>query len=281
MIEAVLQYGFMQRALLAGMLLGILAPVIGVFLVLKRLSLIADALAHITLSGIAAGMLWNRYNPLLAISPVITGMGMSVVGALLVERVRKLYRFYQELAIPIILAAGLGVGVVLISLADGFNSDLFGYLFGSLSAVSVLDLQLMVVVTIIVLAVMYYIFPELLAVTFDEENAQLAGIPCRALNIIFVVLVALVIAVGMRVVGVLLISSMITLPVASSMQIANSFRQTLTLAVVFAQSAILLGMVLAYYLSWATGGTIVLVAVAQLGITIMHRSQNKLLYNRS
>jgi zinc transport system permease protein len=271
MIEVLLNYGFMQRAVIAGMLIGIVAPVVGVFLVLRRLSLIADALSHVTLTGIAAGMLWNKWNPAMMINPIASGMAMSMLGAMMIEQVRKAYRFYQELAIPIILATGIGLGVVLISLADGFNSDLVGYLFGSVVAVSSSDVWLIAVVTVLVLLAMAIMYKEMFYLAFDEEGASLAGIPNRLLNLIFVLLVAAVIAVGMRIVGVLLISSMITLPVAASLQVAKSFKQTFLYAMGFAQAAILSGIMLAYYLDWATGGTIVLAAVIILLFTIVYR----------
>lgn len=271
MLEVILNYAFMQRALAAGLLVGLIAPIIGVFLVMRRMSLIADALSHITLTGIAAGMLWNKYNPSMMVSPVLSGMTLSMVGALLIEQVRKLYRFYQELAIPIILAAGIGLGVVLISLADGFNSDLFGYLFGSLVAVSRMDLFLIIVVTIMVLVFVALFYQKMFYISFDEEAAQIAGVETRMINFIFIIMVAGVIAVGMRVVGVLLISSMVTLPVAASMQVAKSFRQTFILAIVFAETAIILGMVLAYYLNWAAGGTIVLFAVLIMILAIGYK----------
>lgn len=271
MLEVILNYAFMQRALAAGLLVGLIAPIIGVFLVMRRMSLIADALSHITLTGIAAGMLWNKYNPSMMVSPVLSGMTLSMVGALLIEQVRKLYRFYQELAIPIILAAGIGLGVVLISLADGFNSDLFGYLFGSLVAVSRMDLFLIIVVTVMVLAFVALFYQKMFYISFDEEAAQIAGVETRMINFIFIIMVAGVIAVGMRVVGVLLISSMVTLPVAASMQVAKSFRQTFILAIVFAETAIILGMVLAYYLNWAAGGTIVLFAVLIMILAIGYK----------
>jgi len=271
MIEVLLNYGFMQRAVIAGMLIGIVAPVVGVFLVLRRLSLIADALSHVTLTGIAAGLLWNKWNPAMMINPIASGMAMSMLGAVMIEQVRKAYRFYQELAIPIILATGIGLGVVLISLADGFNSDLIGYLFGSVVAVSSSDVWLIAVVTVIVLLAMAVMYREMFYLAFDEEGASLAGIPNRLLNLVFALLVAAVIAVGMRVVGVLLISSMITLPVAASLQVAKSFKQTFLYAMGFAQAAILSGIMLAYYLDWATGGTIVLAAVIILLFTIVYR----------
>ena len=269
--EVLLSYSFMQRAFFAGILVGVVAPVIGVFLVLRRLSLIADALSHVTLTGIAAGMLWNKWNPGMMVNPVASGMAMSVFGALMIENLRKAYRHYQELAIPIILAAGIGLGVVLISLADGFNSDLFGYLFGSVVAVTASDVWLISIVTVIVLLMTVVVYKEMLYLTFDEEGAQLAGIRVKILNGLFILLIALVIAVGMRVVGTLLISSMITLPVAASLQVARSFKQTFVYAILFAQIAIIGGIVLAFYLNWATGGTIVLIAIAILLIAIAYK----------
>nr|WP_301553517.1 metal ABC transporter permease [Desulfuribacillus stibiiarsenatis] len=262
----------MQRAFIAGILIGIVAPVIGVFLVLRRLSLIADALSHVTLTGIALGMLWNKWNPMLAINPVVSGMAVSVVGALSIEQLRKVYKYYQELAIPVILSAGIGLGIVLISLADGFNANLFGYLFGSVVAVSTSDVWLIGMVAVGVIGVIVIFYKELFFLAFDEEGARLAGIPYRFLNLMFILLVALVIAVGMRVVGVLLISSMITLPVAASLQVANSFKQTFLYAIGFAQLSIITGLYAAYYLNWASGGTIVLVAVAILIVVIAAKS---------
>ncbi|MBB5020882.1 metal ABC transporter permease [Desulfurispira natronophila] len=271
MIEAFFQYSFIQRAVLAGVMVGFIAPLIGVYLVMRRLSLIADALSHVTLAGIAAGMLWNKVFPALLLSPVITGMGASVIGALCIEKLRKVYRHYQELSIPIILAAGVGLGVVLISMADGFNADLFGYLFGSVVAVSPLDLKLITSTSLLVIAIIAVTYRPMFYLAFDEEGARIAGIPHRLLNTIFIFLVALVIAVGMRVVGVLLISSMITLPVAASLQIARSFWQTIIYSIVFAQLAIITGLVLSFYLDWASGGTIVLVAVALLLLCMGYR----------
>lgn len=191
-------------------------------------------------------------------------MGASTVGALCIEQLRRAYRHYQELSIPIILAAGVGLGVVLISMADGFNAELFGYLFGSVVAVSVTDLWLIVMTTGLVFGFTLFTYRPMFALSFDEEGARVAGIPQRALNFCFILMVALVIAVGMRVVGILLISSMITLPVAASLHVARSFFQTFLYAVFFAQLAIISGLIAAFYLDWASGGTIVLVAVAIL-----------------
>lgn len=270
MLDVFFQYEFLRNALWSGVIVGLVSPVVGVFLVVRRLSLMADALSHIALSGIAAGLLLREVSPALAfMSPTYSGMAFSVIGSLFVERLRKVYKSFEELAIPITLSTGVALSVVLISIADGFNSDLFGYLFGSVLSVTTSDLITIVGIGVIVLIAIFAFYKELFYLTFDEESAVLSGLPRKRLNLLFMVLVALVIAASMRIVGILLVSAMMTLPVAASLQVARSFSQTLVYAVVFAESAVLGGLVLSYYLDWASGGTIVLFSVIILCLVLL------------
>ncbi|RSK27864.1 metal ABC transporter permease [Bacillus sp. HMF5848] len=267
MLQAIWQYEFLQNAFLAGVLIGLVAPLLGVFIVVRRLSLIADALSHITLAGIAAGLfIEKKLGPF--IPPLYIGMVFSVSGSLLIERLRKVYRHYQELAIPIMMSSGIGIGVIFISLADGFNTDLFSYLFGSVSAVSRVDLTTIAVITCLVFAVVFLFYKELFVLSFDEEHAEVAGISSRWIHFIFMLLVALVIAASMRIVGILLVSSLMTLPVAASIRIANGFKETISLSILFGEIAVIGGLVLAYYLNLAPGGTIVIISVLILLITV-------------
>ncbi|RKD27041.1 metal ABC transporter permease [Ammoniphilus oxalaticus] len=270
MLELVFRYEFMQNALFAGLMVGLICPLIGVFLVVRRLSLMADALSHITLSGIAAGLLIQKKFPSMQwLNPMYIGMLFSVVGSLLIEQLRKVYRFYQELAIPIILSVGIGLGVVLISMANGFNVDLFSYLFGSVVAVSRSDLWTIIAVGLIVLISTIVLYKELFALSFDEEYGRISGIKRKGVNFTFILLVAFTIAISMRIVGILLVSSLITLPVATALQLANSFKQTIWLSILFAETAVLGGLTLAFYLDWASGGTIVLFSALMLIITLL------------
>jgi zinc transport system permease protein len=231
-------------------------------LIVRRLSMMADGLSHVTLSGVAAGMLISKKVAFLAaVNPLFFGMLFSVVGSLFIERLRKVYKAYQDLAIPIILSSGLGLFTVLISVADGFNADLYSYLFGKIVTVTIEDLYALVGVAVVVLGTVLLIYKELFAVSFDEEFARVSGVARRSINLWFMVLVALTIASSMRIVGVLLISALITLPVAASLQIAGSFRQTIFFAILFAETSVLSGLYFAYLLDWASGGTIVLMAV--------------------
>ncbi|PLR85927.1 metal ABC transporter permease [Bacillus canaveralius] len=272
MIANILQYEFLQNAFLTGIIIGIIAPLLGVFIVVRRLSLIADALSHVTLAGIAASLLLEkRYPALTGLNPLYMGMAFSVAGSVFIEKLRTVYKHYQELAIPIILSGGIGLGVIFISLADGFNTDLFSYLFGSVSAVSRTDLWTIVIISLFVIVVIFMLYKELFLLSFDEEHAKASGIAARSVHFIFIVMVALVIAASMRIVGILLVSSLMTLPVAASIRIARGFKQTILYSVIFGETSVLGGLTLSYYLDLAPGGTIVIIAVAILMISILFK----------
>ncbi|MFS0861577.1 metal ABC transporter permease [Fredinandcohnia sp. 179-A 10B2 NHS] len=262
MLADIFQFEFLQNAFLSGLLIGFIAPLLGVFIVVRRLSLIADALSHVTLAGIAASLLLEKKLGFTqAINPIYMGMTFSVIGSLFIERLRAVYKHYQELAIPIILSGGIGIGVIFISLAEGFNTDLFNYLFGSVSAISRSDLWTILAITIVVLAIVIFLYKELFLLSFDEEHAAVSGINSKAIHFIFIIIVALVIAASMRIVGILLVSSLMTLPVAASIRVAKGFKQTIILSVVFGEISVIVGLILSYYLDLAPGGTIVILAI--------------------
>lgn len=259
------QYEFLRYTLFSGILIGLICPILGTFLIVRRLSMMADGLSHVTLSGVAAGMLLaKKFTFFAAVNPLFFGMLFSVVGSLFIERLRKVYKAYQDLAIPIILSTGLGLFTVLISMADGFTTDLYSYLFGKIVTVTKEDLFALIGVAAVVIGTVVLIYKELFAVSFDEEFARVSGVSRKSINLWFMILVALTIAASMRIVGVLLISALITLPVAASLQIAGSFRQTIMYAILFAETSVLSGLYFAYLLDWASGGTIVLMAVLLL-----------------
>lgn len=272
MITALFQYEFFRNTFITGMIIGVIAPLIGTFIVVRRLSLIADALSHVTLSGIAASLyLSKKVSVFAGLNPLYIGMLFSVFGSLLIERLRNVYSHYQELAIPIILSGGVGLGVIFISLADGFNTELFNYLFGSVSAVSRSDLYVILAISVAVLIVIIFLYKELFLLSFDEEYAHASGIQAKSIHFVFMVLIALVIAISMRVVGILLVSSLMTLPVAASMRIARGFKQTIFYAIIFGEISVVGGLISAYYLDLAPGGTIVMIAITILLFTILFK----------
>ncbi|MCM3122431.1 MULTISPECIES: metal ABC transporter permease [unclassified Mesobacillus] len=269
MISGLMQYEFLQNAFLTGMIIGVIAPLLGVFIVVRRLSLIADALSHVTLAGIAASLLLEKkFMVFSGLNPLYMGMAFSVGGSLFIEKLRTVYKHYQELAIPIILSGGIGLGVIFISLADGFNTDLFSYLFGSVSAVSRADLWTILIISILVIALVALLYKELFLLSFDEEYARATGIAAKSLHFIFIVMVALVIAASMRIVGILLVSSLMTLPVAASIRFAKGFKQTIFFSILFGEISVLGGLFLSYYMDLAPGGTIVMISVFILVLAI-------------
>ncbi|MCJ7841867.1 metal ABC transporter permease [Lederbergia sp. NSJ-179] len=272
MIEAIFHYEFLRNTLITGLLIGLIAPLLGTFIVVRRLSLIADALSHVTLAGIATSLFFSKqWSAFAGLNPLYFGLGFSVLGSLLIERLRLVYKHYQELAIPIIMSGGIGVSVIFISLADGFNTDLFSYLFGSVSAVSRTDLYLILAITIFVGALIIFLYKELFLLSFDEEHAKVSGIPARVIHFLFMLMTALVIAASMRIVGILLVSALMTLPVAASMRIARGFKQTIGLSILLGEISVIGGLISAYYLDLAPGGTIVVLSIFILLFVILFK----------
>ncbi len=270
MIEALLNYEFLQNAFFSGMIIGVIAPLLGVFIVVRRLSLIADALSHVTLAGIAGSLyLSQTFVGIATLNPIYLGILASVGGSMLIERLRRLYKHYEELAIPIIMSGGLGISAIFISLASGFNTDLMSYLFGSVSAVSRQDFYVIVIIAVVVFVFLLFFFKELFVLSFDEEYAKASGLPAKWVHFLFMIVVALVIAGSMRIVGILLVSSMMTLPVAAAMRIARGFKQTIILSILFGETSVLIGLISAFYLDLAPGGTIVVTSIFILLVVII------------
>ncbi|KGP72557.1 metal ABC transporter permease [Pontibacillus yanchengensis] len=268
MISSFLQYEFLQNAFFTALLIGFIAPLLGTFVVVRRLSLIADALSHVTLSGIAFGLMLDKKLGGFALTPFYTGMGFSVLGSIFIEQLRRVYKAYQELAIPIILSGGVGLSVIFISLADGFNTDLFNYLFGSVTAVSRQDLWTILVVALVVTSLVFLFYKELFMLSFDEEHAVVSGIHAKRIHFLFIILTALVIAASIRIVGVLLVSALMTLPVAASIRLARGFKQTIAFSILFGEASVLIGLVAGYFFEIPPGGTIVVTAILILIITL-------------
>ncbi|MFD1849461.1 metal ABC transporter permease [Oceanobacillus bengalensis] len=267
MLADFFQYDFLRYTLLTGLLIGIIAPLLGTFIVVRRLSLIADALSHVTLAGIAFGLMIEKVF-LITFTPLYSGMLFSVGGSILIEKLRSVYKGYQEIAIPIILSGGVGLSVIFIAIADGFNTDLFNYLFGSVSAVSQGDFFLILGISIFVILIVTLFYKELFTLSFDEEHATISGIHSKAIHLLFIVLTALVIAASIRIVGVLLVSALMTLPVAAAMRLAKGFKKMMFLSILFGELSVIIGIISGYYLNIPPGGTIVVVSIFILLISI-------------
>lgn len=268
MIDALLNFDFIRYSLISGLLIGFIAPLIGAFVVVRRLSLIADALSHVTLGGISFGMFLLTIIPVFSvINPMWFGILFAVIGALSIEKLRTSFSNYQEIAIPIIMSAGIALSAIFISLADGFNQEIVGLLFGSISAVNISDLTTIIIITIIVLLFIVLFYKELFILSFDEEYSKVIGIP-KWIQFLFIVIVAMVISASMRVVGILLVSALITLPIAISMRITKGFKQLIALSVILGELSVILGLIIAFYMNISPGGVIVILLVVMLILTM-------------
>lgn len=250
----IFQYGFMVRALEVGLLIGAISPLIGIFLVLRRYSLIADTLSHVSLAGVAVGLLTG-------INPLITAIGAAVASSIAIERLRLSKRVYGESALSIFLSGSLALAVVLISLAHGFSVDLFNYLFGSIVTVRQSDVYIILGVGVFVFAAILAFYKELTYITFDEEAAKVGGIPTRFINILLIILAALTVALAIPIVGILLIAALIVIPVVTALQLKKSFLQTILYAEVISLLSVLSGILSSFYLNLPAGGAIVLIAL--------------------
>lgn len=271
MIDALLNFEFIRYSFISGLLIGLIAPLIGTFIVVRRLSLIADALSHVTLGGISFGMFLISFSPLFAtLNPIWTGIIFSIIGALLIEKLRTSYQHYQEIAIPIIMSAGIGLSAIFISLADGFNQEIVGLLFGSISAVSVSDLITIIIIAVLVILFIMLFYKELFTLSFDAEYSKVIGVP-KWIQFLFIVVVALVISASMRVIGILLVSALITLPVAIAMRWTKGFKQFIVISILIGEFAVIAGLITAFYMDISPGGVIVVILVILLCLTLFYQ----------
>ncbi|TRW45447.1 metal ABC transporter permease [Georgenia yuyongxinii] len=263
----------MQRALLVALLVGVAAPVMGTYLVQRRLSLLGDGIGHVALTGVAMGWLVGGalgLTPLDALA-VPGAVVASIVGAVLIEVVRARGKTSGDVALALLFYGGIAGGVLLIGLAGGTSASLTGYLFGSISTVSTLDVWLTVGLAVVVLGAGLGLRPALFALCHDEEFARAAGLPVRALNVLVAVMAALTVSVSMRVVGVLLVSALMIVPVATSQLLARSFTATMRGAMGVGVAVCVVGLSITYFVPLSPGATIVVLAIAVYAVTSILR----------
>ena len=253
-----LQYGFIQRALLAGSIIALLCAVLGVFLVLRRLSLIGDGLAHVTFGSVALALFAN-INPLAVTLAAIPLVMLSSLGIL---RLTERARLFGDAAVGIVSSLGIAAGVLLTGLSGGFSVDLFSYLFGNILSVSREEVAIAIVLALVIIAAIALFYHELLAVTFDEDLARTSGINTGRINTILVLLTSLVVVLAMKVAGIMLVSSLVVLPAVTALQVATGFRAALVIAAGAALLSVVAGITTSFALNIPAGATIILLNFA-------------------
>jgi zinc transport system permease protein len=251
----IFELGFIQRALIAGIAISILCSVIGLFLVLRRQALFGDSLAHMAFGGIAVGIYTNTY-------PLWTAFIASILAALGITKLQHSSNIPADSAVAIMLTAGLAIGILLLSFAGGFSVDLFSFLFGNILLVSLEDTLLISLLTALVLLSVVILFKKFLYITFDEQQAEVSGLQVQRLNYFFIVLASLTVIASMRLVGILLISSLTVIPNITAMMFGTGFKRTLLVSVLISVTSVVSGIFSSYILNSAPSGTIALISIS-------------------
>lgn len=256
-MPSILHYEFMVRALLGGAIVGVLAPSLGMFLVLRRFSLIADTLSHVALMGVAVGLATSS-------NPAIVALAAATLGAVVIEWLSAHQRLPGDVALAVVLYAALAVAVVIISGARGLNVDLFAFLFGSVLSIDPLDLWLLLGLAAAVALYVTIFFSELSQSSFDPDLARVTGVPVGWINLGLAVLTGATITLSMRVVGVLLVGAMLVVPVLAGQRLASGLRSVLAVAAAIGIASAIAGLTTAFYADVSAGGAIVLSAIVLL-----------------
>lgn len=247
----------MQRALISGIAVAVTCSVVGLFLVLRRQSLFGDALSHVAFGGIALGLFANLY-------PLWTALVVSVMASLGITKLRQSTKIPPDAAVAIMLSSGLAVGIILIGLSGGFSLDLESFLFGSILLISSQDQLMILSLSAVILVIIFKLYKKLMYIAFDEDQARVSGIDVTKLSYLFIVLASLAVIVSVRLVGVLLISSLIVIPNISAMMFGKGFKKTTFIAISIAVASVISGIVFSFIFNLAPGGTIVISSIAIL-----------------
>jgi len=262
------RYDFMIRALIAGAIIGVVAPMIGIFLVVRRYSLMADTLSHVSLVGVAAGVMFG-------FNPIVGALVTSTVAALGMERLRESRKLFGESILALFLSGGFAIAVVLLSFAHGLSVNIFTYLFGSITTVSTGDLWIIGSLGLLVIVPTVWLFKRFFLISFDEELARANGLPVTLLNLLLMILAAITVALSMRVVGILLVGALIVIPVLSATQFGQSFMKTALFSLLFSLAAVLAGLFASFLLDLPSGGAIVVICLMFFGLSLVINRNKK------
>lgn len=264
-------YTFMQNAFIIAILISTLCPCIGIFLVLKRYSMIGDTLSHASLAGISIGLLTQG-------NPIVAAFIFTSICGVLIEFLRDYFRKYAELILVIVLSLGVGIAITIMS-SGKLHANVDSFIFGSILTVTTDDLYTVLILSVISYILIFFLYNQLVFIAFDEETSKISGVKVKLINYIFSILVAATVSVSIRIVGVLVLSSMIALPVATALQLKKGFKVTLLSSILFSVLDVLIGLVTSYYIGCAPGGLIALTSVTMLAIIMFLKKISSLNYS--
>lgn len=259
-----LQYSFVQRAFLAGSFVAIVCSVLGLFLVLRKMSLIGDGLSHVSFGAIAVGMFFGFY-------PFYIAIPIVMLASVLILKISEKAKIYGDSAIGIVSAVGIAGGIILASLSNGFNVDLFSYLFGNILSISSTEVFLSVVLSFLVLAVVYFFYWDLFSATFDEEYAKTTGVRTDFVNVLLVLLTAVTVVLSVKMVGIILVSALLILPAVTALQLAKGFKMAMFIGAFFSVLSVIFGIAFSFFFDLPSGATIVILNAIFFGFAFFFR----------
>lgn len=267
-IQALFHYGFFQRALVAGLFVAVACALLGIFLILKRDSMIGHGLAHVTFAGIALGLY-------LHLMPLAVALVFAILTAVAMTKLKEKAGLYGDTAIAIFSSTGFALGILLVTMSEGFNVDLFGYLFGEILAIEATEVWLSLILAVAVIVVVSLNYRRFMSMTFNRETAKASGVSVERLEILLTVLTAITVVLGMKIVGILLVSALLVIPAAAGLQLASSFRQAVLFSSIVALSSVLVGLLLAFFLDFPASGTIVLLSFLFFGLFFIIKRERR------
>jgi len=258
-MEAFFNYGFLQRALIAGVFVALACAMLGVFLILRRDAMIGHGLAHIAFAGIAIGFF-------LDVMPLFAALLVAIISALGIMKLKEKAGLYGDTAIAIISSVGFALGVLVATFSGRLNVDLFGYLFGDILAIDFSEVVFAAGLAVVVVIIILLHYHKFLYMTFDRESAKASGIPVDRFEMILAVSTAVTVVLGMKIVGILLVSALLVIPAAAGLQLASSFRQSIAISCCVSLVSVVVGLVAAFFLDFPASGAIVLLAFLFFGL---------------
>lgn len=263
-MEAFFLYGFLQRALLAGIFIAIVCALLGIFLILRRDAMIGHGLAHVTFAGVALGLFLN-------VMPLVVALVVAVIASLIIMKLKVKAGLHGDTAIAIFSSIGFALGILLTTLSQSFNVDLFSYLFGEILAIETAEVVFSIALAFVVVLLVVVNYHKFLYMTFDRESAKASGIKVERLDGLLTILTAVTVVLGMKVVGILFVSALVVIPAAASLQVASNFKQAIAFSTCISLLSVVLGLVFAFQWDLPASGSIVLLSSLMFGILFIFK----------
>jgi zinc transport system permease protein len=274
MIANIVKYDFMMNAFMIGFLISLILPFIGVVVLMRRQTFIADALGHINMSGIAFSMFLGSIFASFEDSIGIVVIIWSILGAILIEYLRNKFKENKEVSLVIVYSMSVALTMIFLNLSTGYNASFFNVLFGNINAISSSEIKIMFVMEVVIFIIMFFTYKKILLLSMEEEHIKMYGINVTFYRYLTMILVTLVITMAIKVIGVLLVSSLITIPLLAAVRIAKNLKQTIIISIIINEISMLGGIIIAYYLNLSTSAVVVLIALFLYLLTVIFYKNN-------